>query len=86
MKNPSLSGGRPYGVGERGRVLGRPMRFEIDGFGCLADRHRLMESPAIDFVGRLQECRKKGLLLLEALDHRAHVVATLHDLILGQCG
>jgi len=45
-------------------------RFQIDGLvGRLADRHPPMESPPIDFVGRLYE----GRVPLQALDHRVHV-------------
>jgi hypothetical protein len=55
------------------------MRFYIDRFGRFSDHHWLMECPPIDFVGRLQIGREQAVFPLQALDHRAHVVASPHD-------
>ena len=60
--------------------------FDIDGFGRIADRRWFMERSPIALVGRLQKCREKALLLLKAIDHRAHVVAFHHDLTVGRRG
>src|SRR6478609_5311093 len=40
-----------------------------------------MESPPIDFIGRLQKGHEKAVVLAQAFDYRAHIVAILHDLI-----
>jgi hypothetical protein len=40
-----------------------------------------MESPTIEFVSGFEESRQKALTPLQARDHRAHVVAILHDVM-----
>jgi len=60
------------------------MHFYIDRFGRLDNHHALIEGPPIDFIGRLQIGRQQAVLLLQALDHRAYVVANLHDVMLRQ--
>ena len=60
------------------------MHFYIDRFRRPDNHHTLMEGPPIDFIGRLQIGRQQAVLLLQAFDHRAHVVANLHDVMLRQ--
>ena len=66
------------------RCGGHPSRFYIDRFGRLGDHHTPMECPPIDFISRLQIGRQQAVLPLQALDHRAHIVASLHDVMVRQ--
>jgi len=61
------------------RCRGHLVSFYIDGFGRLGNHHTLMKSPPIDFIARLQIGRQQAVPPLQALDHRAHVVVSLHD-------
>jgi hypothetical protein len=45
-----------------------------------------MECPPIDFIGRLQIGRQQAVLSLQAIDHRPHIVASLHDVMVRQHG
>ena len=41
----------------------------------------LMEAPPIDSIGRLQIGCQQAVIPLQALDHRALIVASLHDVL-----
>jgi hypothetical protein len=53
--------------------------------GRLANQHALMEGARQSILSvRLQIGRQQAVVLLQALDHRAHVVANLHDVMVRQ--
>jgi hypothetical protein len=56
----------------------------LDGLGCPADRRVPMES--LPSVGRRQKGGQEGVVFSQALDHRAHIVAILHDVMVRQRG
>jgi hypothetical protein len=55
-------------------------------FGRLDDHDTLMECLPIDFISRLQIGSQQAVLPLQAIDHRPHIVASLHDVMVPQHG